>query len=209
MRGVTTPGRASDTSDPSRWNLNMAEIIVTRYRDQHTRTLAREAGAERYFTGKPCIRGHLSERTTHNGACIQCAVPRLKEWRKRNPKSLLAQNKRSHKKNAIKLRARCRAYKKSNPQVTRAYNENRRARKAATNGAISSEQFEIILKKQKYRCSWCAASIKKKAHMDHRVPLSKGGEHSIRNVVGSCPTCNMRKSAKDPIVWAQEIGLLI
>lgn len=29
------------------------------------------------------------------------------------------------------------------------------------------------------------------------------------NVVGSCPTCNMRKSAKDPIAWAQEIGLLL
>ena len=33
---------------------------------------ARQAGLKRYFTGRPCRRGHLSHRHTHNGVCVKC-----------------------------------------------------------------------------------------------------------------------------------------
>lgn len=33
---------------------------------------AKLAGESRYFTGKPCLRGHLSERITGCGACTEC-----------------------------------------------------------------------------------------------------------------------------------------
>lgn len=32
-------------------------------------------------------------------------------------------------------------------------------------------------------------------HLEHVIPLSKGGEHSYRNVRIACPTCNSRKGA--------------
>jgi 5-methylcytosine-specific restriction endonuclease McrA len=37
-----------------------------------TRAEALAAGLTRYFTGKPCKHGHLSERTSCNGGCIAC-----------------------------------------------------------------------------------------------------------------------------------------
>ena len=37
-----------------------------------TREQAKSLGLTRFFTGKPCKHGHLSQRTTCNGACIQC-----------------------------------------------------------------------------------------------------------------------------------------
>lgn len=37
--------------------------------------LANVLGADRYFTGRPCKRGHLSERYTRGGACVECVNP--------------------------------------------------------------------------------------------------------------------------------------
>lgn len=33
---------------------------------------ARKSGLSRYFTGKPCLRGHISERYSDNATCIAC-----------------------------------------------------------------------------------------------------------------------------------------
>lgn len=33
-------------------------------------------GKKRYFTGKPCKRGHYSERRTCSGLCIECTNPK-------------------------------------------------------------------------------------------------------------------------------------
>jgi hypothetical protein len=37
-----------------------------------TRTLAARLGLHRYFTGRPCIAGHVAERQTLSGACVEC-----------------------------------------------------------------------------------------------------------------------------------------
>jgi hypothetical protein len=37
-----------------------------------SRQEAIEQGLKKYFTGKPCKYGHISERTTHNWQCVQC-----------------------------------------------------------------------------------------------------------------------------------------
>ncbi len=36
--------------------------------------LAKENNEEFYFTGIPCIRGHISKRKTSNGICIKCSI---------------------------------------------------------------------------------------------------------------------------------------
>ena len=33
---------------------------------------AREKGTRLYFTGKPCLRGHITERYTKNSNCLGC-----------------------------------------------------------------------------------------------------------------------------------------
>jgi len=61
-----------------------------------SRAAAKSQQLPRYFTGKPCKHGHMSERNTHNGHCIECdrirgaeyriARPEVMiEWRKQNP----------------------------------------------------------------------------------------------------------------------------
>lgn len=42
------------------------------------RALALKSGAVRYFTGSPCIRGHVAERSTKSGDCLLCRQEKRK-----------------------------------------------------------------------------------------------------------------------------------
>ena len=46
-------------------------------------------------------------------------------------------------------------------------------------------------------------------HADHVKPFSRHGETDVINGQALCPPCNLKKSVKDPIVWAHENGFLI
>jgi hypothetical protein len=37
-----------------------------------SRAWARRNHIDRYFTGKPCKRGHIAERITHSSSCVAC-----------------------------------------------------------------------------------------------------------------------------------------
>lgn len=39
-----------------------------------TRTEAAKTGMKRYYTGKPCKHGHVSERWVYNGHCVACTM---------------------------------------------------------------------------------------------------------------------------------------
>lgn len=69
-------------------------------------------------------------------------------------------------------------------------------------GDVTTKQLTELLNNAKV-CYWCNVSLKKvKVHIDHYVPLAKGGEHTLSNLVISCQKCNNQKGAKDPIEFA-------
>lgn len=86
---------------------------------------------------------------------------------------------------------------------------NQRRRFKIQNGDISSTQI-LNLTQQTKKCYWCNTSLKNiKIHIDHYIPLSKGGEHILSNLVVSCQKCNNKKYSKDPIQFANSIGKLL
>lgn len=64
-------------------------------------------------------------------------------------------------------------------------------RKKATVRPISVEEIKRIT-----RCGRCVYCGGKYEHLDHIVPLSRGGEHSAHNLIASCAKCNLSKSNK-------------
>jgi hypothetical protein len=50
-----------------------------------TRQEALQLGLKRYFTGKPCIRGHIDERLTSGCTCIVCHRANWRKAKKANP----------------------------------------------------------------------------------------------------------------------------
>lgn len=59
------------------------------------RSEAKERGGKRYFTGKECKNGHLSERFVSCMACVECSTLRHKKWKQDNPDRFL-QHMRKH-----------------------------------------------------------------------------------------------------------------
>ena len=97
---------------------------------------------------------------------------------------------------------------KSNPERRRAISHNYDARRRVqVKDGVSSQDLAAWVIDQSKVCYWCGVDCEK-YHIDHYKPLSKGGTHDIDNMVISCPTCNLKKNAKDPYDFAQEVGRL-
>lgn len=77
----------------------------------------------------------------------------------------------------------------------------RRAQQIGTDdNTITSQALTELKIKQSNKCAYCDVvldfSAKGTVHLDHVIPLSKGGAHSITNVVWSCASCNLTKNNK-------------
>ncbi|WP_162931685.1 HNH endonuclease signature motif containing protein [Mesorhizobium sp. DCY119] len=111
--------------------------------------------------------------------------------------------------------ARAKRWKEENPDRARelrlVYDRNRRAAKKGAGGTHTEKDISVIIARQKFKCAECGTSIRRKGfrHVDHIVPLSRGGTNWPWNLQILCPPCNLHKAAKDPIEFAQSKGRLL
>jgi hypothetical protein len=92
-----------------------------------------------------------------------------------------------------------REYFQNNPLIRRASRAACRARtkvRKANGAPITAKHLALLLEAQDGRCRYCRVPLGKDKHLDHRVPLSRGGPHEPANVCWSCPSCNLRKATK-------------
>lgn len=181
-------------------------------------------GLKRYFTGRPCPLGHVAERYAAGCACVECNNTRTKRWQAANRERLSEYLRKRHAANPIPGRegakrrrmANPEKYRKSsmkwyyaNPEKASAIRGKRRARIKGCKEHYSADDVLSLLKIQKYQCVNCKASLRERYHVDHILPIAKGGENGRSNIQCLCPQCNHRKHAKDPIQWARENGRLL
>lgn len=98
------------------------------------------------------------------------------------------------------LREKLREWRASNPEAARLQNIEsahvRRCRKAG----VPVERFNrnAIFVRDKALCAYCGLGLDPlNWHLDHVVPISRGGGHTRQNVVASCPPCNLSKGARE------------
>ena len=63
---------------------------------------------------------------------------------------------------------------------------------------VSPGIIQCKLFKQSEKCFYCGTDIVSGFHIDHFIPLSKGGAHSQENLVLACKKCNQTKHAIMP-----------
>lgn len=126
-----------------------------------------------------------------------------RERYRKNREAILARSALYRAANREKLKASALKWRQANRAKIRANKRQRKIRKRAT---IVSE----LTKLQRGRCAYCREKLVPDGiQIDHIEPMARGGPNSRRNYQLACPSCNNAKSAKDPIMYAQEIGRLL
>jgi hypothetical protein len=90
---------------------------------------ARAKNLKRYFTGKPCKHGHVSERSIYNGGCIACNLELSKQLNKKNPSKRKEAAKRYIEQNKEKIAAYSKEYRKNDLVKQREKNTQQKHRR--------------------------------------------------------------------------------
>lgn len=141
-------------------------------------------------------------------------------WRAANPEHVQARNAEYHAANAEWIRTQKAAYRLENRESINAARAARRAANperwaeqvrayAANHKARKKAQFvehvdpAVVWDRDGGICHICREVADASAwHLEHVVPLARGGNHSYANTAVSHPSCNQRKSAN--LLPAQE-----
>lgn len=90
------------------------------------------------------------------------------------------------------------SYRLTHPEVGRAADARRRARKKSAMQGNPKEVYDYSVILRNDPCSYCS---KVTEAIDHIVPLSRGGDHDWTNMTASCKSCNSSKNNKSLLVW--------
>jgi hypothetical protein len=185
---------------------------------------AKLLGKQKYFTGKPCKYGHISERYTKNGTCIEClniaSKNRIdktkayqKKWYELNSKKIKEKSKIRYEtikfsdyeilkrkqwmiNNVEKMRFYRKSYRVSNPSILANATQRRNARKRFAS-VLWADKSKIL---EMYKL---AETLSKKTgikyHVDHIYPLQSDficGLHWEGNLQVIPAIENIRKSNK-------------
>lgn len=144
---------------------------------------------------------------------------RNKRYHEKNEDKVRARKKRYREENVEKERERDKHYREENPERERERSKRwreanrdkererchrRRARLANAEGSHTAADVQLQIttqtdKRGHLRCWWCGKVIKgNDYHVDHRIPLVRGGSNTPNNLCISCPVCNQSKSDKLP-----------
>lgn len=103
--------------------------------------------------------------------------------------------------------AKAKAWVAANPDKRKAISHQYRAKRRAqeetgiTGGVLAAWTLE-----QPKVCFYCTSDCGGAFHIDHFMPLARGGAHVLTNLRIACPTCNLRKNAKDPAEWIESLA---
>lgn len=98
-------------------------------------------------------------------------------------------------------RARVRKWEERNRDQHRLrQGERTRRRREAIEGTVSTRDWNRVLWRANGRCHYCGKACEKLT-VDHVLPLSRGGMHTIGNLAPACPSCNYQKHNKTVMEW--------
>lgn len=132
---------------------------------------------------------------------------RRKQYRN-NKEKILASQADAYRANPEKKREYAREYRKANPEKTRFWKARRRSRLLNASGSHTASDIRKQYRRQKGKCYYCHCKVGKSYHVDHVIPISRGGSNSPENLVIACQSCNQSKKDKLPHEWARGGRLL-
>jgi len=161
----------------------------------YANTEKKKAYARDYAKRKPEINKKAQEKWRANPDNIKNERIRLREYKRKNSKKLVVANREYRRKNRERVNANARRYWAENRDRSRFHSINYQARKRGSDdGTVTTEFLNVLMSET--NCYYCLRLVPRaEREMEHKKPLSRGGLHSMFNVVMACRTCNRRKQA--------------
>ena len=129
----------------------------------------------------------------------------LLKYYKENKEEKKEKSKKYYKENREQLLKKASEYKKTKEgKISSRASASKRRNASLDNddGTITKHSLDTLLQIQNNQCFYCKKDLSlltdREVHLDHYIPISKGGAHSITNVVWSCSSCNLQKNASIP-----------
>lgn len=167
------------------------DIITLYFGDAISRSDAKVSGDSFYFTGSPCTRGHIAERSTASGSCVECKRVGAKARRARRKDEYSKYN---------------RDWVSENRDKVRAFGKKRYHLERSAKGNCSKEDADKIFESQRGLCVYCLCDLSKTApHLDHIMPIYLGGSNHAWNRQYLCHSCNSKKGSKHPVKFSDEM----
>ncbi len=164
-----------------------------------TKQQAISLGATRYFTGKSCKHGHISERMLSNRSCVTCSQVKREEYRVSHLKEESDRKNTWVAANRTQVNEQKSRWKRENPHLIALSSASRRtATKSRNPKWLTAEDKDLmaeIYKLAQFR-SKCTGV---KHHVDHVIPLMgklASGLHSPWNMQILTATDNTLKYNK-------------
>lgn len=109
------------------------------------RAAAKAAGETTYFTGRPCKLGHIVNRVTSSGSCVECARSSERRSHKKKMEANPNWGKERYAKNPEHFRQKVKEYRSKNPEKVRisrlASMQKRKPQKAAAERARQAKKL--------------------------------------------------------------------
>lgn len=147
-----------------------------------------------------CVRclSIFNRATSHGSECVDCSNMRCREYARKNPDKI---REKSLRRIADPVR-RASLYAKAKDRYLErkargTHLDHKHKRKALMLLAYCSG--ERFVRPKLAKCHYCGVKVSgSNIHLDHVVPVSRGGAHASFNWVISCPQCNTSKHARMP-----------
>lgn len=72
----------------------------------------------------------------------------------------------------------------------------RRVRLSLAGGETSAAVIEQMVMDQDNKCAYCAEELVEQFHIEHMIPVSRGGNGDWTNIAITCQACNLSKGNK-------------
>lgn len=134
----------------------------------------------------------------HYYSDIERGRQRSRAYMKNYPRDRKARQDAGYRdRNRERLNSKAREYYRNSPERKLACKKHSEARKVKLRGAPvvdSSVDRLVVYRRDRGVCHLCGLlADRRNFHMDHIIPVSKGGAHCYSNVAVSHPDCNRKK----------------
>lgn len=141
-----------------------------------------------------------SKELGHTRQCKPCTSERSKRYYQKAGEKMrkqMAEQRKNSYEHRIEIERRSRAKNKEK------YRPIKNARQSKRNKVLSDKEYHVLPKdlRKIYSSSCWACGTKENISLDHIIPLSRGGSHSVGNMLSLCRSCNSSKGNRLISEW--------